>query len=237
MLRPHLEYMQIKDALAADGTVVTAGQGDGEVRADDPRPAHDGFDGFFSLEPHLGTTSSSGGFSGPELWRQAHAGFTEPASTPRGSTMTPMSTASARWPWWAPGVIGTHHGLVLSQLADRLELVAVVDVAIDRAEKLAAERGGRPFTSLAEALAAVDVDIVVVCIPTGLHGEVAIEALDAGKHVIIEKPAEMTVAEGRRDHRGAAEGRHGRHGHLPAPLRPGHRDRARRHPARASSAG
>jgi UDP-N-acetyl-2-amino-2-deoxyglucuronate dehydrogenase len=92
------------------------------------------------------------------------------------------------------GVIGTHHGLVLSQLADRLELAAVVDVSLERAEKLAAERGGRPFTSLAEALSAVDVDIVVVCVPTGRHGEVAIEALDAGKHVIVEKPAETTVA-------------------------------------------
>jgi UDP-N-acetyl-2-amino-2-deoxyglucuronate dehydrogenase len=91
------------------------------------------------------------------------------------------------------GVIGTHHGLVLSQLADRLELAAVVDVAIDRAEKLAAERGGTPFVSLPEALGSVDVDIVVVCTPTGRHGEVAIEALDAGKHVIVEKPAETTV--------------------------------------------
>jgi UDP-N-acetyl-2-amino-2-deoxyglucuronate dehydrogenase len=91
------------------------------------------------------------------------------------------------------GVIGTHHGLVLSQLADRLELAAVVDVAIDRAEKLAAERGGRPFATLADALKAVDVDIVVVCVPTGRHGEVAIEALDAGKDVIVEKPAETTV--------------------------------------------
>jgi UDP-N-acetyl-2-amino-2-deoxyglucuronate dehydrogenase len=90
------------------------------------------------------------------------------------------------------GVIGTHHGLVLSQLADHVELVAVVDVAVDRAEKLAAERGGRPFASLSEALAAVDVDIVVVCTPTGRHGEVAVEALDAGKHVIVEKPAETT---------------------------------------------
>src|SRR6185312_8646312 len=59
--------------------------------------------------------------------------------------------------------------------------------------KLAAERGGRPFTSLGEALRETDVDLVVVCVPTGLHGEVAIEALDAGKNVIIEKPAETTV--------------------------------------------
>jgi sugar phosphate isomerase/epimerase len=77
MLRPHVEYIQIKDALAADGTVVTAGNGDGEVAQTIRALRHDGFDGFFSLEPHLGTTSSSGAFSGPELWRKAHQDFTE----------------------------------------------------------------------------------------------------------------------------------------------------------------
>ena len=92
------------------------------------------------------------------------------------------------------GVIGKHHGRVMSQLADRLELVAVVDIEIERAERLAAERGGTPFASLTDALAAVDIDVVVVCTPTGRHGQVAIEALTAGKHVIVEKPAEITVA-------------------------------------------
>src|SRR5215217_76688 len=92
------------------------------------------------------------------------------------------------------GVIGHHHGLVISELADRVELVAVVDVHRERAEQLAAERGGKAYTSLTEALDAVDVYIVVVCTPTGQHGELAIEALETGKHVIIEKPAETTVA-------------------------------------------
>jgi len=77
MLRRHLEYVQIKDARAADGTVVTAGNGDGEVLQTIRALRHDGFDGFFSLEPHLGATSSSGAFSGPELWRQAHEDFTQ----------------------------------------------------------------------------------------------------------------------------------------------------------------
>ena len=77
MLRRYVDYIQIKDALAADGTVVTAGEGDGEVLQTIRALQHDGFDGFFSLEPHLGTTSSSGAFSGPKLWRKAHADFTE----------------------------------------------------------------------------------------------------------------------------------------------------------------
>ncbi len=91
------------------------------------------------------------------------------------------------------GVIGRHHGKVMSELSGRLELVAVADVEKDRAEQLAEERGGRPYGSLTEALAAEEVDIVAVCTPTGRHGEVAIEALAAGKHVIVEKPAEITV--------------------------------------------
>jgi predicted dehydrogenase len=90
-------------------------------------------------------------------------------------------------------MIGKHHGLVISQLADRIDLAAVVDINIEKAERLAAERGGTPFASLTDALATVDLDVVVVCTPTGRHAEVAIEALAAGKHVIVEKPAEITV--------------------------------------------
>jgi sugar phosphate isomerase/epimerase len=77
ILRPHLEYVQIKDALAADGTVVTAGNGDGEVARTIRALRHDGFDGFFSLEPHLSTGSATGGFSGPELFRRAWQDFTD----------------------------------------------------------------------------------------------------------------------------------------------------------------
>jgi sugar phosphate isomerase/epimerase len=77
ILRPHLEYVQIKDALAADGTVVTAGNGDGEVAPTIRALRHDGFDGFFSLEPHLSTGGTLGGFSGPDLFRSAWQAFTD----------------------------------------------------------------------------------------------------------------------------------------------------------------
>jgi sugar phosphate isomerase/epimerase len=75
-LRPHLEYVQIKDALAADGTVVPAGGGDGEVARTVRALRHDGFDGFFSLEPHLSSAGALGGFSGPDLFRTAWQAFT-----------------------------------------------------------------------------------------------------------------------------------------------------------------
>jgi sugar phosphate isomerase/epimerase len=76
MLRPHLEYMQIKDARLSDGAVVPSGQGDGEI-TQTMRSLHaDGFDGFFSLEPHLSEFGALGGFSGPELFTQAFRAFT-----------------------------------------------------------------------------------------------------------------------------------------------------------------
>lgn len=76
LLRPHLEYVQIKDARLEDGEVVTSGRGDGEVREFLAAIRDDGFDGFFSLEPHLSLAYETGGFSGPDLFREAHSAFT-----------------------------------------------------------------------------------------------------------------------------------------------------------------
>ena len=76
LLAPHVAYLQVKDALAADGTVVPAGEGDGEFRQTMRAFAAAGFDGFVSLEPHLGYGHSLGGFSGPENWTRAFRAFT-----------------------------------------------------------------------------------------------------------------------------------------------------------------
>ncbi|QGK70169.1 TIM barrel protein [Allosaccharopolyspora coralli] len=76
-IRPHLEYVQIKDAHLADGEVCAAGRGDGEI-AETVRALHrDGFDGYFSLEPHLSKAHSLGGFSGPDLFTEAWQAFTD----------------------------------------------------------------------------------------------------------------------------------------------------------------
>jgi len=77
MLRPHVSTIQIKDALLADGTVVVAGEGDGELRETVRALRADGFDGFFSLEPHLGEYTAYGALSGPELFTKAWKGFTD----------------------------------------------------------------------------------------------------------------------------------------------------------------
>jgi len=71
LLRPYLVYLQVKDALAATGEVVPAGQGDGQVRETLSALRDSGFEGYVSLEPHLGQAGRYGGFSGPQGFRRA----------------------------------------------------------------------------------------------------------------------------------------------------------------------
>jgi sugar phosphate isomerase/epimerase len=75
LIRPYLAYVQIKDSVAATGAVVPAGAGDGQVRETVAALRADGFDGFFSLEPHLASGGGFGGFSGPALFGQAAEAF------------------------------------------------------------------------------------------------------------------------------------------------------------------
>ncbi len=75
MLRPYLEYFQVKDALAASGEVVPAGQGDGELNETIAALKADGYTGFASLEPHLASAHELGGFSGPVAFGSAARAF------------------------------------------------------------------------------------------------------------------------------------------------------------------
>lgn len=69
-LRPWIHYMHVKDA-RPDGGVTPAGEGAARWPELLRRLRDDGFDGFFSLEPHLAAGGRFQGFSGPDLFRQA----------------------------------------------------------------------------------------------------------------------------------------------------------------------
>jgi sugar phosphate isomerase/epimerase len=71
LLHGHVEYLQVKDALFADGTVVPAGQGDGELLQTVTALRGGGYRGFASLEPHLADGFALGGFSGPRAFGTA----------------------------------------------------------------------------------------------------------------------------------------------------------------------
>ncbi len=75
MLRPHLEYLQVKDAIAATGEVTPAGEGDGQLLETLTALRDDGYNGFASLEPHLALGHAMGGFSGPALFGKAARAF------------------------------------------------------------------------------------------------------------------------------------------------------------------
>jgi sugar phosphate isomerase/epimerase len=74
-LRPYIAYVHIKDAILGSGQVVPAGQGDGDLRRTIAALRDSGFDGFFSLEPHLASAGKFSGFSGPDLFRTAVQAF------------------------------------------------------------------------------------------------------------------------------------------------------------------
>jgi len=102
------------------------------------------------------------------------------------------------------GVIGRTHVDAVLYLAERLVLTALVDVSTDGAEALAAsveERTGtRPavYATIEELVAAQRVDLVVIATPSGLHVEQAVAALEAGAHVLIEKPLDVDLVRARR---------------------------------------
>lgn len=85
-------------------------------------------------------------------------------------------------------VSDAHIGAIRSQ-PEAGTLVAVVDqdLALARAT---ARRWGAPhaFGSIAEAMACSDVEAADICLPNHLHGEASIQCLDAGRHVLVEKP-------------------------------------------------
>ena len=69
-VRPWLRYVHVKDA-RPDGSVVAAGEGAAHWPDLLRRLRRDGYDGFFSLEPHLAAAGQFQGYSGPELFRLA----------------------------------------------------------------------------------------------------------------------------------------------------------------------
>jgi predicted dehydrogenase len=76
-----------------------------------------------------------------------------------------------------------------------VELAAVVDIDLERAEQVAASAGGMAF---GDHLDLVDrVDLASVVVPTRFHYAVARDLLDAGIHVLVEKPFTASVVEGR----------------------------------------
>ncbi len=90
------------------------------------------------------------------------------------------------------GVMGRTHANAMKRLPDA-ELACIVDVDPAKRERGAADFGVPTYDSLEAALAAEKLDMVNITLPTYLHSGAAVQALEAGLHVLCEKPMAIDV--------------------------------------------
>ena len=90
------------------------------------------------------------------------------------------------------GMIAKFHARAIADIRGT-KLVACQSRRLEAAEAFTSEFGGQAYESLEEMLAHPELDIVTICTPSGAHLEPAVAAARAGKHVIVEKPLEITL--------------------------------------------
>lgn len=90
------------------------------------------------------------------------------------------------------GAIANHHAKSMQEL-DNCRLIATCSSSPARAKQAAAKFGVEAYNSIEELLSRKDIDVVSVCTESGNHLEPAIAAARAGKHVLTEKPLEVTL--------------------------------------------
>jgi len=90
------------------------------------------------------------------------------------------------------GNMGQHHTRVLSLLKD-VELVGIADVNVERGLDIASKYCARFFDNYLEMLP--HVDAVCIAAPTRLHHQVGLDCLNAGVHILIEKPIAASIEE------------------------------------------
>ena len=93
-------------------------------------------------------------------------------------------------------IVGLGMGRSRARLIAQTEgarLVSVIDLQQELAEEVAGELECKWSTQMDEALADKDVDVMVIMTPSGLHADLSIPCLNAGKHTIVTKPMDITV--------------------------------------------
>jgi UDP-N-acetyl-2-amino-2-deoxyglucuronate dehydrogenase len=109
------------------------------------------------------------------------------------SAPAPIVTGPVRIALIGCGRISKNHFEAIGRI-DELQLVAVADTELSRAQAIGAEQGVPAFGSLDEMLTAVPSDLVAICTPSGLHPQHGIAAARAGRHVLTEKPMAISLA-------------------------------------------
>ena len=90
------------------------------------------------------------------------------------------------------GMIAAYHAEAVQDI-DGAEVVATWDIAEDPARELAEKHDVDWYTDYDAFIGRDDLDVVNICGPSGTHGSAGVPAARAGKHVIVEKPLEITL--------------------------------------------
>ncbi|MBD71898.1 MAG: Gfo/Idh/MocA family oxidoreductase [Candidatus Poribacteria bacterium] len=90
------------------------------------------------------------------------------------------------------GMISDFHSAAIADIKNG-KLVAVSSRKAENSQRLVDRYSIQAYSDYNEMLNRDDIDIVCVCTPSGAHMEPAVAAAEAGKHVIIEKPLEITL--------------------------------------------
>ena len=91
------------------------------------------------------------------------------------------------------GVIAPWHAGSVTRIPEA-ELIAVCDIIPEKAEKLKTDfEAQAAYTDYHDLLARDDIDVVSICVPSGLHAKIGIDAARAGKHIMSEKPLDITL--------------------------------------------
>ncbi len=87
------------------------------------------------------------------------------------------------------------HIAALQYMSDKFCITAVVDNLAERRQQASDEHGCRAYETYEELLADPDIELVIVAMPTDLHAPWTIQALKAGKDVVVEKPISRDLPE------------------------------------------
>jgi len=186
LVRKHIKHLHIKDCKLGTKEMVLAGKGDGQIAQVMRALKADGYDGFATMEPHLSVAGRMSGFSGPEK-------FAEAVDAYRGILDAEgIRNRQIRVAVVGAGNIGKFHAAALQGVSES-HLIAICDNVPEAAESLAEKMHVAAHTDFNELIARPDLDAIHICTPSGLHGEAAVAAANAGKHVLVEKPMEITL--------------------------------------------
>ena len=95
------------------------------------------------------------------------------------------------------GTWGRNHARVYRELPN-VELAAVSDLNPQTAQQIGERYGAPHYTDPTPIIKDPDIDLLSICTPTITHADIAIAAIEAGKHVLVEKPMTNTVPEAKR---------------------------------------